>query len=240
MRPVIGITSYLEQARWGAWDTPAVVIHEQYVDAVREAGGTPVVLPPGVDAEVLDRLDALILTGGADVDPATYGAEPHPTTDTPRTSRDASEAALYRGARERGLPVLGICRGLQVMAVASGGALEQDLPSSGAGLLHREAPGTFTEHGATFQDGSVIFGVMQAPSAVVNSSHHQCVTQPGSLSVTGWAQDGTIEVCEDPSARFVVGVQWHPEMTTDHRLFQALVAAAATSGATQGTASATA
>lgn len=233
MRPVIGITSYLEKARWGAWDTPAVLIHEQYVDAVRAAGGTPVVLPPGEDAQVMDRLDALILTGGADVDPATYGAVPHPSTDTPRTSRDSSETALYRRARERGLPVLGICRGLQVMAVASGGTLEQDLPSAGAGLLHREAPGTFTEHGATFQDGSVIAGVMGATSGVVNSSHHQCVAQPGSLTVTGWAQDGTIEVCEDRAARFVVGVQWHPEMTSDRRLFDALVAAAAPAGVPQ-------
>lgn len=227
MRPVIGITSYLERARWGAWDTPAVLIHEQYVAAVREAGGTPVVLPPGEDAEVLDRLDALILTGGADVDPATYGAEPHSTTDVPRTSRDSSEAALYRGARERGLPVLGICRGLQVMAVASGGSLHQDLPSIGAGPLHRMAPGTFTEHGATFEVGSVVAGVLGVTATTVNSSHHQAVSQPGSLTVTGWAQDGTIEVCEDRAAPFVVGVQWHPEMTADHRLFRALVAAAA-------------
>ena len=227
MRPVIGISSYLEPARWGAWDTPAVLIHEQYVAAVREAGGTPVVLPPGEDAEVLDRLDALILTGGADVGPATYGAEPHPTTDVPRTTRDSSEAALYRSALERGLPVLGICRGLQVMAVASGGTLNQDLPSIGAGLLHREVPGEFTEHGATFEAGSLVAGVLGTSSTTVNSSHHQSVAQAGSLTVTGWAEDGTIEVCEDRAAPFVLGVQWHPEMTADHRLFHALVAAAA-------------
>jgi putative glutamine amidotransferase len=227
VRAVIGITSYLEPARWGAWDTRAVLIHEQYVAAVRAGGGTPVVLPPGEDAEVLDRLDGLILTGGADVDPARYGAAADPTTDRPRTDRDASEATLYLGARERGMPVLGICRGLQVMAVASGGALHQDLPSLGSGSRHREAPGTFTEHGASFTDGSLVSRVLGTTAATVNSSHHQAVADPGSLTVTGWADDGTIEVCEDPSAGFVLGVQWHPEMTGDRRLFTALVGAAA-------------
>ncbi len=233
MRPVIGVSCYLEPARWGAWDTPAVLLHEQYVRALRAAGATTVLVPPGEDGEVLERLDGVVLAGGADVDPASYGAAPHLATDTPRLDRDASERALYLGARERGLPVLGVCRGLQVMAIASGGTLHQDLPGLGLGVSHREAPGTFTEHAATFADASLVARTLGTTVTVVNSSHHQAVADAGSLVVTGWAADGTIEACEDPSDGFVLGVQWHPEMAAagspDHRLFRGLVAAAGTS-----------
>lgn len=132
-RPVIALTSYLEPARWGAWDTRAVLLHDWYVDKLRGAGAHPVLLPPGdTDAEVLDRVDALVLTGGADVDPRRYGAEPGEHTDVPRVDRDGSELLLYRSARERGMPVLGICRGLQVMAVAEGGRCTSTCPTSSA------------------------------------------------------------------------------------------------------------
>ncbi len=227
MRPVVGVSCYLEPARWGAWDQPAVLLHEQYVTALRDAGAAVVVLPPHGGAEAVARLDGLVLAGGADVDPRRYGALPHPTTDTPRSDRDGSELALYAAARERRIPVLGICRGLQVMAVAEGGALLQDLPSAGSGALHRTAPGTFTRHRATFTDGSLVARALATTGTTVNSSHHQAVADPGALTVTGWAEDGTIEVCEDPSAGFVLGVQWHPEMTEpdapDRALFTALV-----------------
>jgi putative glutamine amidotransferase len=229
MRPVIGVSCYGERAAWGAWDVDAVVLHRAYVDVLEASGAAVVVLPPvgdepSIDA-ILDRLDGLVLAGGADVNPADYGAAAHETSDRPRLDRDATERRLYRGARERGLPVLGICRGMQVMAVESGGSLLQDLPSAGYGLTHRDRPGTFSDHGATFTDGSLVSRILETTSTAVNSSHHQAVADPGTLTVTGHAADGTIETLEEPDAAFVLGVQWHPEMMTDRRLFEALVTA---------------
>lgn len=230
MRPVIGISCYGEQARWGAWDVEAVVLHRAYVISLERAGAAVVVLPPVWDAESVDyavaRLDGVVIAGGADINPSWYGAEPHGTTDAPRRDRDATEGAIYGSALNRGIPVLGICRGMQMMAVASGGSLVQDLPSAGFGTLHRERLGEFTEHKATFAEGSLVARILGAGEATVNSSHHQAVADAGSLTVTGWAEDGTVEVVEDPSAPFVLGVQWHPEMADDPRLFEALVAAA--------------
>jgi putative glutamine amidotransferase len=229
MRPVIGVSCYGERAAWGAWDVDAVVLHRAYVDVLEASGAAVVVLPPvgdepSIDA-ILDRLDGLVLAGGADVNPADYGAAAHETSDRPRLDRDATERRLYRGARERGLPVLGICRGMQVMAVESGGSLLQDLPSAGYGLTHRDRPGTFSDHGATFTDGSLVSRILETTSTAVNSSHHQAVADPGTLTVTGHAADGTIETLEEPDAAFVLGVQWHPELMTDRRLFEALVTA---------------
>jgi putative glutamine amidotransferase len=229
MRPVIGVSCYGERAQWGAWDIDAVVLHRDYVRSLEAVGAAVVVLPPLEDAgtatDVVARLDGLVLAGGADVDPASYGADPDPTTDRPRMDRDATETALWRAARARDLPVLGICRGMQVMAVAEGGSLIQDLPSAGYGLAHRERPGAFTQHGARFEPGSLAAAIL-GTGLVVNSSHHQAVADPGALTVTGRADDGTIEALEDPAAAFVLGVQWHPEMTEDRRLFAALVTAA--------------
>ena len=232
-RPVVGVSTYVEPARWGAWEVPAALLHEWYIDAVREAGGRAVLLPPDIeDADVLDRVDGLILIGGADIGPANYGAEPHPTTDEPRVQRDASEILLCRGARERDLPLLGICRGLQVMAVAHGGGLIQDLPDAGYGLAHRERLGTFTEHDVDFAEGSRIATIYGATTLRTNSSHHQGIADPGSLVPTGWSRDGLIEVCEVPDARFAVGVQWHPEhpdrRAAELPLFRALMDAATT------------
>jgi putative glutamine amidotransferase len=228
-RPVLALTAYLEPARWGAWETRATLLHERYVSMVRAVGARAVLLPPDDDPDVsvLDRVDGLVLTGGADVDPARYGAPPHETTDAPRTDRDVSEALLYAGARERGLPVLGICRGLQVMAVASGGALHQHLPDLVGDTRHRPGPGQFVDHGATFAPGSLVARILGTTAMTVNSSHHQSVADPGTLTVTGWADDGTVEACEDPAAPFVLGVQWHPEYTDDARLLAALAAVAA-------------
>ena len=230
-RPVIGLSTYVEPARWGAWEVPAALLHEWYVDAVRDAGGRPVLLPPDSnDDDVLDRIDGLILIGGADVGPANYGAEPHPTGDAPRVERDASELLLCRGARARDLPLLGICRGMQVMAIAHGGSLIQDLPDAGYGLVHREVPGSFTEHAVRFAPGSRIADIYGVPTLSTNSSHHQGIADPGSLVPTGWTRDGLVEVLEAPESRFAVGVQWHPEHP-DRRnlelpLFRALIAAA--------------
>lgn len=229
-RPVIALTCYVESARWNSWHEPAALIPESYVRSLTEAGARVVIVPQdAADDLVLDRLDALVLAGGADVDPAKYSTDPLPTTGPVRTERDTAEIMLYRGARDRGMPVLGICRGLQIMAVADGGTLHQHLPDLVGGDWHREAPGTFTEHGATFAPDSLVARIVGAEQAIVNSSHHQSVADPGTLKVTGWAHDGTVEAAEDPDARFVLGVQWHPEaMITDvsARIFSAVVAAA--------------
>jgi putative glutamine amidotransferase len=226
-RPIIGLSSYLEPASWGAWNkVPAAVVQFAYVRHLQRAGARVVVLPPDTgDTDVLDALDGLVLAGGADVDARLYGAQPHATADVPRESRDASEIALYRGARDRDLPVLGICRGLQIMCVAEGGSLHQHLPDLVGDLKHRDQPGTFSEHEARFTAGSRIAEIFDTTSQVVNSSHHQSVADAGRLTVTGWAVDDTIEVCEAPGARFTVGVQWHPEVLDDPRLFDAFVAA---------------
>lgn len=226
-RPVIGLSSYFELASWGAWkQVPAAVIQFAYIEQLQRAGARVIVLPPdGGDTDVLDLLNGLVLTGGADVDARLYGQSPHATADVPRERRDASEIALYRGARDRGLPVLGVCRGLQIMCVAEGGALHQHLPDVVGDLKHRDQPGTFAEHGARFTAGSLAAQIFGATEMVVNSSHHQAVADAGRLTVTGWADDDTIEVCEDAQARFCLGVQWHPEVLTDTRIFDAFVAA---------------
>jgi putative glutamine amidotransferase len=231
-QPVIGLTSYLEPAKWGAWDQPAALIPWNYVNKLQAAGATVVILPPDADNhDAISRLDGLVMAGGADIEPARYGAAHQEGTDKPRVERDASELGLYRAAREANLPVFGICRGLQIMAVAHGGSLHQHLPDVVGNTLHRDAPGTFNNHGATFTPGSLIADLVGATEVTVNSSHHQAVDYPGDLTVTGYAEDGTIEVCEDPSAEFVLGVQWHPEFSHDEQvsenLFRAFVKACA-------------
>ncbi len=226
MRPVVGITSYVERASWGTWhDVKAVLVPYTYVHAVTAAGGRAVVLPPdGADADVLDALDALVLSGGADVGPVLYGEQPGPLTDS-RPDRDAGEITLARGALERDLPVLGVCRGMQLMAVACGGRLHQHLPDVVGHDKHRIAPGVYGSHAVRFAEGSRIAALM-GDDTEVNSYHHQGVADPGSLTVTGWADDGVVEAVEDPARRFMLGVQWHPEAARDIRLFRALVHAA--------------
>jgi putative glutamine amidotransferase len=227
-QPVIGLTSYLEPAKWGAWDLPAALIPWNYVTKLQAAGASVVLLPPDANNhEAISRLDGLVMAGGADIEPARYGAAHQEGTDKPRVERDASELGLYRAAREANIPVFGICRGLQIMAVAHGGSLHQHLPDVVGNTLHRDAPGTFNDHGATFTPGSLIADLVGATEVTVNSSHHQAVDSPGDLTITGYAEDGTIEVCEDQSAEFVLGVQWHPEFSDDEQvsenLFRAFV-----------------
>jgi putative glutamine amidotransferase len=229
-QPVIGLTSYLEPAKWGAWDQPAALIPWNYVNKLQAAGASVVLLPPDADNhDAISRLDGLVMAGGADIEPARYGAPHQEGTDKPRTERDASELGLYKSARAANLPVFGICRGLQIMAVAHGGSLHQHLPDLVGNTLHRDAPGTFNNHGATFTPGSLIAELVGATEVTVNSSHHQAVDSPGDLTITGYAEDGTVEVCEDPTSDFVLGVQWHPEFSNDEivseNLFRAFVKA---------------
>jgi putative glutamine amidotransferase len=227
MRPVVGITSYVEQARWGVWDVPAVVLPFRYVERVEAAGATAVVLPPSAstDAAVLDRLDAVVFAGGADLDPALYDQAAHEQTTGLRPDRDAAEVPLMRAALDRDLPLLGICRGMQVLSVVSGGALEQHLPDLVGHEGHRPEPGVYGRHDVRLAPGSLAHRLL-GDEVSVPSYHHQGLASAGTLTVTGWADDESPEVVEDPTRRFALGVLWHPEAGDDLRLFEALVAAA--------------
>ena len=225
MRPVVGVTSYAQEATWGVWRLPAALIPLAYVDAIEKAGGRAVVIPPAEDdvEETLDALDAIVFSGGADVDPAHYGAEPHPETDVPQARRDAGEMALLRAALERDMPTLAICRGFQLLNVARGGDLVQHLPEQVGNDDHKRVPGVFAVHPVEVKDGSRLGSIVGSTSQVT-SHHHQALGRVGDgLVETAWAADGTLEGVEDPSQRFVVGVQWHPEASEDAALFEALV-----------------
>jgi putative glutamine amidotransferase len=226
MRPIIGITTYVVPASFGVWhELPAALVPYDYVAAVREAGGRAVLLPPDEqDAEVLARLDGLVLAGGPDLEPGRYGAAREPLTES-HPERDAGEFELVRRALELDLPTLGVCRGMQLLTVAAGGRLHQHLPDVVGHEKHRPAPGVYGEREARFHPGSRIDALM-GDDVVIHCYHHQGVADPGTLTVTGWAEDGMPEAVEDPAKRFVLGVQWHPELVRDRRLFGALVAAA--------------
>jgi len=224
-RPVIGITTYAQDASWGVWKLPAALIPLDYVDAVERAGGRPVLIPPSEEGvgETLDTLDGIVFSGGADLDPARYGADPHPETDTPQARRDAGEMALLEAALERDLPTLAICRGFQLLNVARGGDLVQHLPDEVGTDEHKKVPGVFAQHPVEVKDGSKLASIVGARSDVT-SHHHQGIGRVGEgLVETAWAADGTLEGVEDPSRSFLVGVQWHPEAGEDDALFENLV-----------------
>jgi gamma-glutamyl-gamma-aminobutyrate hydrolase PuuD len=225
MRPVIGITSYAQDARWGVWHLPAALVPLAYVDAIEKAGGRAIVIPPAEEdiEQTLDALDGVVFSGGADVDPAHYGAEAHPETDAPQTRRDAGELALLRAALERDMPTLAICRGFQLLNVARGGDLVQHLPEAVGHDVHKQVPGEFAVHPVEIREGSRLETIVGA-SSDVTSHHHQALGRVGEgLVECAWAEDGTLEAVEDPSLRFAVGVQWHPEVGEDAALFEALV-----------------
>jgi putative glutamine amidotransferase len=224
VKPIVGITSYAQEASWGAWVLPAALIPLSYVQSVELAGGRPVIIPPAEDAveETLDAIDGLILSGGADIDPAQYGAGNHEATIT-QPERDAAEFALLEGALAREMPVLGICRGMQVLNVLHGGDLHQHLPELVGHEDHRERLGAFSDHEVELETGSVTARLLGQRTRV-KSSHHQGIETVGEgLVAAGVAHDGMIEVVEDPAHRFVIGVLWHPEEGEDKRLFEALV-----------------
>jgi len=235
-RPVIGICTPLEQACWGAWDLEAFLLPRSYVDAVNRAGAMALLLAPdpvltAEPDEVLDRIDGLMLAGGADIDPETYGAERHPTTIGTVRERDDFEIALVRRALERDLPLLGICRGLQVMNVACGGTLHQDLPELLGHEQHRRVLGSFegADHDVRLEPGSLAARAAGEQLHATKSHHHQGIDGVGEgLVVTGWSQlDELPEALELPGNAFALGVQWHPEADATSRLIGALVEHAA-------------
>jgi putative glutamine amidotransferase len=225
MRPLIGITSYAEEIRWGVWTEEAALVPLAYVRAVEEAGGRPLVVPPSRDGveETLAALDGVVFSGGGDLDPELYGAEPHDETDVPRQERDAAELHLLEAALERDMPVLAICRGSQLLNVARGGDLVQHLPEEVGHEQHRHDPGSFSEHDVKVAAESRLGGLL-GDRAPVKSHHHQGYGRIGSgLREVAWAEDGVVEGLEDADKRFALGVLWHPEEGEDFVLFKGLV-----------------
>jgi putative glutamine amidotransferase len=225
VRPIVGITSYAENARWGVWEAPAALIPLSYVRAIEAAGGRALLVPPTAEGveETLDALDVLLLSGGADLDPASYGAEAHPETNGVRPERDRAELALLEGALARDMPVLAVCRGSQVLNVARGGDLVQHLPELVGHEGHKETPGVFADHEVEVVPDTKLHDVV-GDRAPVKSHHHQGYGHLGDgLREAARADDGTVEAIEDPSRRFALGVLWHPEEGEDAALFQALV-----------------
>ena len=233
--PRIGICAAIERARWGAWDEEVFLISRSYVDSVQRAGGLALLLAPdrAVVADpdlLLDTIDGLLLAGGADVDPATYHAQPHPATKGTRPERDAFEVALARRAVERDMPVLGICRGMQLLNVARGGTLIQHLPDDVGHEDHRRTVGSWedADHDVELERGSLAARAATETRHSTKSHHHQGVADLGEgLVVTGRATvDDLPEAIELPDRRYVLGVQWHPEVDETSHVVASLVEAA--------------
>jgi putative glutamine amidotransferase len=226
-KPVVGITTYLTRAAWGAWDTEAALVPAAYVDAVERAGGVPLLVPPGAAIdETLDVVDGLIFSGGSDLDPELYGAEAHAETAGIVRERDDFELALMQAALGRDLPVLAICRGSQILNVALGGGLEQHVPDRVGTDVHKETAGVFAEHDVALVPETQLASIL-GERHDVKSHHHQGFGELGrGLREAARAPDGTLEAVEDPARRFTLGVLWHPEEGDDMALFEALVEAA--------------
>ncbi|MEV0582335.1 gamma-glutamyl-gamma-aminobutyrate hydrolase family protein [Nonomuraea sp. NPDC050310] len=225
-RPIIGITCYVEPARFTVWDMPAALLPAMYVDQVVRAGGQPVLIPPAGDPSVLaSRLDGLILAGGGDIDPGRYGEAAHERVGYVREFRDRAEFGLLDAWLGRGLPYLGVCRGLQVLNVTLGGSLHQHLPDVVGHEGHSPAPATFGHLPVKVEPDTRLAAILPGEPTVPHY-HHQAIDRlaPG-LTVSARAEDGTVEAVELGSHPFALAVQWHPEAAEDCLLFEALVAA---------------
>jgi putative glutamine amidotransferase len=233
-RPLIGICAAVERASWASWnEVVANISPRSYSNSVQAAGGIALLLPPD-DAvaqrpdELLDLLDGLMLAGGADIDPASYGARPRPETSGTWPERDRFELALTHRAIERDLPVLGICRGMQLLNVACGGTLDQHLPDRVGHEDHRHTPGSFSDHEVRLEPGTLAARAVGAETTAVKSHHHQGVDELGEgLTATGWSTaDGLVEAMELEGKAYALGVLWHPEQDERSRLVGSLVEAA--------------
>jgi putative glutamine amidotransferase len=234
-RPLIGMTAYSQQVQYSGNDLMAGMLPMTYVKAVHASGGRAVLITPDdPDTDVIESLDGIVFSGGGDIDPAYWGAEPHPEIDVD-VARDTAELMLMKAALAADLPTLGVCRGMQVMAVAAGGTLHQHLPDVIGHDRHRASAATdplaadasaYGRHDVVTRAGSQAYALLGA-RLTVNSFHHQSVDNPGAFTAVGWCPDDrVIEIIEDPSRTFALGVQWHPERTADLRVFAALVEAA--------------
>lgn len=228
-RPIVGLSAYEEAAAWTHWRTEAVLVPSDYVRAIERAGGLAILLPSSspLPGELLEIVDAVVLTGGPDLAPASYGALADPRTGVSQAARDQFELDLTLSATEQSVPLLGICRGLQVLNVARGGTLHQHLPDVVGNNSHQPVLGGYGHHDVYILKGSALEDVLGTPTAIVPTHHHQGVDRLGKgLAPVAWAADGTIEALEDPSRPFLVAVQWHPEVGEDPALFDGLVLAA--------------
>jgi putative glutamine amidotransferase len=230
-RPVIGICAAVERASWAAWrEVPAALVPVTYSHSVQAAGGIPIILPPDPVAAdqpdlILDRIEGLVLGGGADIDPGSQGADRHPETTGTNPDRDRFELALARRALEREMPLLGVCRGMQILNVAVGGTLDQHLPERLGHERHRPVPGTWTEHEVRLAPGSLAARAAGAERITIKSHHHQGIGEVGEgLEASAWdTDDELIEAIESPDGAFALGVLWHPEEDPDDRVIASLV-----------------
>jgi gamma-glutamyl-gamma-aminobutyrate hydrolase PuuD len=223
-KPVVGITTYLTPAAWGAWQLDAALVPASYVRSVVRAGGAPLLVPPGASyEETLDSVDGLVFSGGSDLDPELYGEPAHAETNDWVRERDDFELGLMQAALARDMPLLAICRGSQVLNVALGGDLEQHVPDRVHTNVHKETPGVFADHDVAVLPETKLSSIL-GDRADVKSHHHQGYGELGTgLREAARAPDGTVEALEDPTRRFTLGVLWHPEEGEDMALFEALV-----------------
>lgn len=230
-RPLIGVCAAVEPASFGPWvQQPVTLLTVSYSRAIQGAGGIALILPPDPGltedpGELVDRIDALVLGGGADLDAASHKAEPHPETRGTNPDRDRFELALAREALAREMPVLGVCRGMQVMNIAAGGTLEQHLPERVGHDRHRPVPGEWAEHDVRLAPGSLVAKATGTERLTIKSHHHQGIGEVGEgFEATGWAtDDDTVEAIEAPERGFTLGVLWHPEEDPDDRVIPSLV-----------------
>ena len=224
--PVIGITACKRDSTFGPWNIEAVILPSTYTNIIEEAGGQPILLPPGCCSSNLDFLDGLVVAGGPDIHPSLYGQEPSEHVYLAHQDQDDSESSLIKAALERDIPLLGICRGMQLMCVLHGGSMHQHLPETPGFEEHGGWNGEVTEHGVSIIEGSHLHAIMGA-EIIANSTHHQGVSNAGSLQISAYSKhDNLIEGVERNDKRFCIGVQWHPERIGHLGLYCALVEAA--------------
>ena len=224
--PVIGVTACKRDSTFGPWNIEAVILPSTYTNIIEEAGGQPILLPPGCCSSNLDFLDGLVVAGGPDIHPSLYGQEPSEHVYLAHQDQDDSESSLIKAALERDIPLLGICRGMQLMCVLHGGSMHQHLPETPGFEEHGGWNGEVTEHGVSIIEGSHLHAIMGA-EIIANSTHHQGVSNAGSLQISAYSKhDNLIEGGERNDKRFCIGVQWHPERIGHLGLYRALVEAA--------------